>query len=179
MKSLAGVVLAVLSMVGLAHQNTVVTLPPIAVHFPKATLLSAAAPAVVIAPAAKSSRITTVSHRVAAGAVLGTSTTDGVVTQSQLQAAIEQANNALRQLIYASAGTIGKGQYSTGGYINNLALANRIDQLNGTTLTNVVVQNVRGLASSDLPDDVKSRVVPTLCTNDQMPYSMVKPSSSP
>jgi hypothetical protein len=86
-----------------------------------------------------------------AGIVLGTSTTDGVVTQSEMQAAIEQASNSLRQLIYANAGTVGQGQYSTGGS-NNIALSNKIDQLNGTTLTNVVVHGVQGLAAADIPD---------------------------
>jgi hypothetical protein len=78
--------LAALSVIGLAHQNKVVTPPALAVAFPKAALFSAAVPAVVTAPVAKPSKaVATVSRHVAAGIVLGTSTTDGVVTQSQLQ----------------------------------------------------------------------------------------------
>jgi hypothetical protein len=73
-------------VIGLAHQNKVVTPPALAVAFPKAALFSAAVPAVVTAPVAKPSKaVATVSRHVAAGIVLGTSTTDGVVTQSQLQ----------------------------------------------------------------------------------------------
>jgi hypothetical protein len=153
MKSVFGVILTALSVFGLAHQNTVVTPPPAPVTFPKAILLSPVTPAVPIASAPRSSKPVVVASRpVAAGMVLGTSTTDGVVTQSQLQAAIQQASNALRQLIYANAGTVGQGQYSTGGYTNNIALSQRIDQLNGTALTNVVVNGVQGLAASDIPD---------------------------
>jgi hypothetical protein len=152
MKALAGFVLAILSMFGLAHQNEIVTAPPVAVNFPKATALSPAAPTVVVAPSPEPSKtVATVSPPFAAGVVFG-ATTDGLVTQSQLQAAIEQASNALRQLIYSDAGTIGKGQYSTGGITNNIALSNKIDQLSGITLTNVVVSGVQGLAAADIPD---------------------------
>ena len=38
------------------------------------------------------------------------------------------------------------------GYTNNITLSSKIDQLNGTTLTNVVVNGVQGLAVSDIPD---------------------------
>jgi hypothetical protein len=84
--------------------------------------------------------------------ILGTSTTNGVVTQSQLQTAIEQASNALRQLIYANAGTVGQGQYSTGGYTNNLAISQRIDSLSNVTISNATVHGVSGLAATDIPD---------------------------
>jgi hypothetical protein len=91
MKAFVGIVLAALSMAGLTHQNKVITPPTLAVSFPKATFLSAAVPAVVTAPVAKPSKaVTTAPRLVAAGIVLGTSTSDGVVTQSELQAAIQQ-----------------------------------------------------------------------------------------
>jgi hypothetical protein len=86
-----------------------------------------------------------------AGIVLGT-TTDSVVTQSQLEAAIQQASDQLRQLIYANAGTIGQGQYSTGGYINNLALSQRIDSLSNVTIANpTVTGTVSGLTAASIP----------------------------
>jgi hypothetical protein len=88
------------------------------------------------------------------GAVLGASTSDGVVTQSELQTAIEQASNALRQLIYANAGTVGQGQYSSGGYTNSIALTNRIDQLSGTKLSNITVNSVSGLTAADIPTNI-------------------------
>lgn len=152
MKAFAGIVLAALSMVGLAHQNTVVKPPAAAVSFPKAIHLSAAAPVVVIASAAKAHKpIAVISRPVAAGVVLGT-TTDGVVTQSQLQSAIQQAINSLRQLIYANAGTVGQGQYSSGGYLNNLALTQRIDTLSNVTITNpTVTGTVSGLTAASIP----------------------------
>jgi hypothetical protein len=153
MKSVFGVLLTALSIIGLAHQNTVVKSPYVTVSFPKPILLSAAPPAVHIAPVLEHpKRVAIVSPRIASGVVLGTSTIDGVVTQSQLQAAIQQASNALRQLIYANAGTVGQGQYSTGGFTNNIALASKIDQLSGTTLTNIVVNGVSGLTAANIPD---------------------------
>jgi hypothetical protein len=89
------------------------------------------------------------------GAVLGTSTTDGVVMQSQLQAAVEQASNTLRQLIYANAGSvIGQGQYATGGYTNNIALSERIDSLSNVTISNATVHGVSGLTASEIPADI-------------------------
>jgi hypothetical protein len=152
MKMLAGIVLAALSMVGFAPHNKVVTPPSsVAVNLPKANLLSAAAPVVVTQSVKSPKPVVAVFRPIPAGIVLGT-TTEGLVTQSQLQAAIEQATNAFRQLIYADAGTIGKGQYSTGGFTNNIALSNKIDQLSGTTLTNVVVNGVQGLAAANIPD---------------------------
>ena len=87
-----------------------------------------------------------------AGVVLGTSTTDGVVTQSEMQAAIEQAGNTLRQLIYANAGTVGQGQYSTGGYTNNLAISQRIDSLSNVMIENpTVTGTVSGLTAASIP----------------------------
>jgi hypothetical protein len=75
MRSVFGIVLAALSMVGLACQNNVVTPPTLAVTFPRVTLLLVAAPGVMIAPAAKPSKpVATISRPVAAGIVLGTST---------------------------------------------------------------------------------------------------------
>src|SRR5665213_1020874 len=153
MKLFAGIILTALSMVGLVHQSTIVKPSQVATSFPKPVALSAATPAAVIAPAPAPSRAVAITPSPAAtGIVLGTSTTDGVVTQSELQTAIQQASDQLRQLIYANAGTIGQGQYSTGGDTNNIALSNRIDRLNGTTLSNVVINGVQGLAASDIPD---------------------------
>ncbi len=155
MKTLAGLVFAALSMIGLAHQNTAVKTPSVAVVFPKPILLSGPASAAVVPPASNASKYAVpISRPAASGVVLG-ATTDGVVTQSQLQVAIEQASNALRQLIYADAGSIGKGQYSTGGITNNIALSNKIDQLSGVaisggTIANASVIGLTGLTTSDI-----------------------------
>jgi hypothetical protein len=91
------------------------------------------------------------------GVVLGASTgLANTVTQEQMQAAIRDAITNLRNSILQSSpnsgGTVGQGQYSSGGYTNNLALTNRIDQLSGTTLTNVVINSVSGLKAADIPD---------------------------
>jgi hypothetical protein len=153
MKMLAGIVFATLSMVGFAPQNKVVTPPSsVAVNLPKANLLSAAAPVVVTQSVKSPKPVVAVFRPVAAGIVLGTSTSDGAVTQSELQAAIEQASNALRQLVYANAGTVGQGLYSTGGYTNNIALSQRIDSLSNVTISNATVHGINGLAVADIPD---------------------------
>jgi len=82
--------------------------------------LSAAAPVVVTQSVKSPKPVVAVFRPIPAGIVHGT-TTEGLVTQSQLQAAIEQATNALRQLIYADAGTIGKGSLSPTRLTNSVA----------------------------------------------------------
>jgi hypothetical protein len=79
------------------------------------------------------------------------------ITQDQLTTALNEATNALRQLIYANAGTVGQGLYSTGGVTNNIALSNIIDNLSGSpnvplTISNATLSNVSGLTASDIPD---------------------------
>jgi hypothetical protein len=92
-------------------------------------------------------------HAAALGIVLGTSTTDGVVTQSELQAAINQASNSLRSLIYQQD-SAPNSLPASGGYTNNIALSSDIDQLNGTALNNVTVNGVSGLTAANIPTNI-------------------------
>ena len=81
------------------------------------------------------------------------------ITQSSLSTQLNELSNSLKQLIYANtgsagqsqAGTVGQGQYSSGGYTNNIALSQIIDQLNGTVLNNVTVNGISGLTPADIP----------------------------
>src|ERR1019366_9069691 len=90
MKAVLGIVLVALSMFGFAHQGKVVPSPraaAVAVTFPKAPVLLTAAP--VAQPVATSiskpaTSFVYASPSARAGAVLGTSTMDGLVSQSQL-----------------------------------------------------------------------------------------------
>ncbi|HWB34039.1 MAG TPA: tail fiber domain-containing protein [Candidatus Paceibacterota bacterium] len=71
------------------------------------------------------------------------------VTQSSLTDQLNQLGNSLRSLIYSQSGsggsgasqgsTVGYGQYSTGGYTNNLALSQVPSTLNGITITNATI----------------------------------------
>ncbi|HVZ75733.1 MAG TPA: tail fiber domain-containing protein [Candidatus Paceibacterota bacterium] len=70
------------------------------------------------------------------------------VTQSSLADQLSQLNNNLRSLIYQNAGsvqpqgsTIDYGQYSTGGYTNNVALSQIVSNLSGVTITNATITN--------------------------------------
>jgi hypothetical protein len=72
------------------------------------------------------------------------------VTQDQLTAALNQATNSLRTLIYQTESIPGSLP-ATGGFTNNIALTNRIDQLTGTKLNNVTINGVSGLTASDIP----------------------------
>ena len=90
-------------------------------------------------------------HAATLGGVLGTSTTDGVVTHAELAAAINQTTNALRSLIYQNESAPNSAM-GTGGFTNEIAASNKIDQLSGTTLTNVIVNGVSGLTTSQVSE---------------------------
>jgi hypothetical protein len=46
------------------------------------------------------------------------------------------------------------GQYSSGGYTNNIAIASRIDHLTGTKLNSITVNGVSGLTAADIPTNI-------------------------
>jgi hypothetical protein len=75
------------------------------------------------------------------------------VTQDELTAQIQQATNALRSYIYENGSTPNTLRAS-GGFTNNIALTNDIDQLSGTTLNNVTVNGVSGLTAADIPTNI-------------------------
>jgi hypothetical protein len=106
-----------------------------------------------LAGASSRQPIPTPFHAAAQGAVLGTSTQVSYVTQDELAAQIEQATNALRTLIYQNE-SVPNSLPASGGYTNNIAVSNAIDQLNGTTLTNVTVNGVSGLTAAEIPTDI-------------------------
>jgi hypothetical protein len=90
------------------------------------------------------------------GVVLGTSTEVSYVTQDELTAQIEQAANALRSLIYQNE-SAPNSVYATGGYTNDIALSNRIDNLSGSangplTISDATFNNVSGLTAAEIPD---------------------------
>jgi Chaperone of endosialidase/Domain of unknown function (DUF5011) len=81
------------------------------------------------------------------------------VTEDELTAQLQIAENNLRNLIFANtnggAGSqVGEGQYASGGIINEIAATNKIDQLNGTTLNNVTVNGISGITASDIPTNI-------------------------
>jgi len=103
------------------------------------------------------------------GVVVGASTPlSPYITQDDLTAQLQIATNNLRSLIYSdtnggSASQVAQGQYATGGYTNEIALSNKIAQLNGTTLNNVTVNGIAGITASSLPSiDLTSKVIGTL-----------------
>src|SRR5580700_6094725 len=75
------------------------------------------------------------------------------VTKDELTAQIEQSTNALRSLIYQNE-SAPNSLPASGGYTNNIAIANAIDQLSGTTLNNVTVNGISGLSAADIPTDI-------------------------
>jgi hypothetical protein len=86
------------------------------------------------------------------------------VTQDELATQLQITENNLRTLVYqnTNGGTewqVGQGEYASGGYTNNIAVSNPLDQLNGTTLTNVTVNGISGITASNLPPiDLTSKV---------------------
>ncbi len=98
------------------------------------------------------------SNTASTGQVLGVSTetpssiTYTGVTEDELTAKLTDLQNRLTNLIETNtAGTVGKGYYSTGGFTNSIALSNKIDQLSGTRLSNITVSGVSGLTTNDIP----------------------------
>jgi hypothetical protein len=89
----------------------------------------------------------------AAGQVLGTSTQASYVTQEELTAQLQQVANALRSVIYQND-SAPNSLPASGGYTNNIAMSNAIDQLSGTMLNNVTVNGVSGLTAAEIPTDI-------------------------
>src|SRR5208282_2847453 len=92
------------------------------------------------------------------GAVLGTSTEETYVTQDQLAAQIEQAANALRSLIYQND-SAPNSLPASGGYTNEIALSNNIDNLSGSsngplTISDATLNNISGLTAAEIPTDI-------------------------
>ena len=82
------------------------------------------------------------------GEVLGASISPtSLVTQAELSAAINQINSLVYQ-----AQSVPNSLPASGGYANNIAMSQRIDQLSGTRLTNVSVIGVSGLVAADIPN---------------------------
>jgi Chaperone of endosialidase/Domain of unknown function (DUF5011) len=75
------------------------------------------------------------------------------VTNDELTKQIQQATNALRSLIYQNE-SAPNSLPASGGYTNDIALTNDIDQLSGTTLNNVTVNGISGLTAADIPTDI-------------------------
>jgi hypothetical protein len=81
------------------------------------------------------------------------------VTQDELTAQLQGLNNSLRTLVYqnTNGGTqwqVGEGEYASGGYTNNIAVSNALDQLNGTTLNNVTINGLSGLTATEIPTNI-------------------------
>ena len=87
----------------------------------------------------------------AAGLVPGVSAqATPYITQGQLTAQIEEATNALRSLIYQNE-SAPNSLPAAGGFTNEIALSNDIDQLNGTALNDVIINGASGLTAADVP----------------------------
>ena len=82
--------------------------------------------------------------------MLGASTDWTSATLADLQNQI----NSLKTQVFGveSPGWYDAGLPASGGYTNNIALTQRIDQLSGTKLSNVTVDGVSGLKTSEIPD---------------------------
>jgi hypothetical protein len=86
------------------------------------------------------------------GIVLGASTPQPgtYITQDQLTTQLQIATNNLRSLIYQNV-SAPNSVMATGGYTNEIAASNKIDQLSGTKLTSITVNGVSGLTTGDIP----------------------------
>jgi hypothetical protein len=87
------------------------------------------------------------------GQVLGTSTQTTYVTQEELTAQLQQVANVLRSVIYQND-SAPNSLPASGGYTNDIAMSNDIDQLTGTTLNNVTVNGISGLTAAEIPANI-------------------------
>ena len=104
------------------------------------------------------------------GQVLGTSTETTYVTQDELAAEIQQATNALRSLIYQNE-SAPNSVPASGGYTNEIALSNDIDNLSGgsngpLTISNATLSNISGLTAAEIPDLSSTYLTRAGGTND-------------
>lgn len=76
--------------------------------------------------------------------------TSAGVSEAELTQKLQQLQNALESRI--SSIMSDGSTMASGGVINMIAASNKIDQLNGTTLSNVTVSGVSGLTAADIPD---------------------------
>ncbi len=79
--------------------------------------------------------------------------TQAGVTEELMNSSLEQLGNQLRSEFYTSLNG-SNGLPSGGGIVNNVALSQRIDKLNGVTITNSTVNGLSGLTDADIPDNI-------------------------
>jgi hypothetical protein len=78
----------------------------------------------------------------------------GGITEDVLNYRLNQLDNKLSSQIFslsASLVSIPNSLPATGGVVNNIALSQRIDNLSGTSLSNITVSGVSGLTAADIP----------------------------
>jgi lysophospholipase L1-like esterase len=164
---LAAILAAIFSLFG-GHYAT--TAPSVqTIQSPRATNVAAALAAAVPLPSPASTTAfsvspstTTIIYKyittpaVASSQYLAASTPASTfITQDQFDAGMSALSASLTQLLSDSAGHTFYAAASPplgGGAPNTIAAVNAIDQLSGTTLTNVTVNGVSGLTASDIPD---------------------------
>jgi hypothetical protein len=75
------------------------------------------------------------------------------VTQIDLTTQLDELSNSLKQIIYSNE-SAPNSLPASGGFTNEIALSNVIDQLTGTTLNNVTVNGVSGLTAAEIPTNI-------------------------
>ncbi len=77
-------------------------------------------------------------------------TTVSGVSEEYLAQRLSELTNSLKSEIFSAINSVSTS-YSSGGPTNNIALTQRIDRLDGVTLSNVSVNGISGLTASDIP----------------------------
>ena len=76
-------------------------------------------------------------------------TQDGVVTQTQLNAAVQQILNSVHSQLYGANSTM-----AGGGVWGAIAASNRFNNLQGVTISGATVSNISGLTAANIPTDI-------------------------
>lgn len=78
----------------------------------------------------------------------------GYVTQAELLSQLANVKNSFGTQLYGTTYPAPPTNYASGGVFNSIALSNRIDNLSGTSLSNITVSGVSGLTDADIPDGI-------------------------
>ncbi|HYF12751.1 MAG TPA: hypothetical protein VD928_00400, partial [Candidatus Paceibacterota bacterium] len=76
------------------------------------------------------------------------------VSESMLTSKLQELSNTLRSEFFGLVNTPAPSFPSAGGPVNNIALTQRIDKLNGVLITNGTVNGLAGLTDADIPDGI-------------------------
>jgi hypothetical protein len=154
---LAGIVVAILSVFG-GHQAVTQSASN------AAAAAASVAPSAIVAtpsahdPASVSAQPTIINQpvieRIIERTVQTAAPSGGYVTETEFTTRLNELSDRFGRIISGSTYPAPASTFASGGVWNAVALTNRIDQLSGTSLSDITVDGVSGLTDADIPDSI-------------------------